>query len=217
MTEASTVRSGRRERHAREKRERILAAAGELFGEHGFDGVTTQQIAERADVAVGTLFRYAATKGELFLMVYNEQLARGIAAGAAAADGETDTASAVLALVRPVLVGTRDPASAAAYQRELLFGAPGERYRAEGLALVDDLQSRIAERLARAAPRPDDPAVELAARRAAHAVFAALNLLLVRTLADPEPDEPPVVELRAQVELIVRGFLVTVSGPEPAG
>jgi AcrR family transcriptional regulator len=46
-----------------------MAAARELFAERGVSGVTTQQIADRADVAIGTLYRYAATKAELLIMV----------------------------------------------------------------------------------------------------------------------------------------------------
>jgi len=62
---------GRRERNKQEKLERITAAARELFAEHGVDDVTTQQIADRADVGSGTLFLYAKTKAELLLLVQN--------------------------------------------------------------------------------------------------------------------------------------------------
>jgi AcrR family transcriptional regulator len=180
--------AGRRARNMREKHERILRAAAELFAERGFEGVTTQEISERADVAAGTLFRYAASKSELFLMVHNEELRAAIEVGAIAAAGQTDPEKAVLALVEPVLARARDNRAAAVYQRELLFGPPTERYRAEGLALVGELERRIAERLGGG----------VAADRAARTVFAILNLLLVQ--ADP------VEELRAQVAQVVRGF-----------
>ena len=45
------------------------AAASELFEKHGVDEVTTQQIADAADIGTGTLFLYAKTKGELLLLV----------------------------------------------------------------------------------------------------------------------------------------------------
>jgi AcrR family transcriptional regulator len=61
---------GHRERARQDKRERIMAAARELFAERGVSGVTTQQIADRADVAIGTLYRYAATKAESLIMVH---------------------------------------------------------------------------------------------------------------------------------------------------
>ncbi len=62
---------GRRERNKQNKLDRITAAAGELFAEHGVDEVTTQQIADKADIGTGTLFLYAKTKGELLLLVQN--------------------------------------------------------------------------------------------------------------------------------------------------
>ncbi|HEX3031333.1 MAG TPA: TetR/AcrR family transcriptional regulator [Bacillota bacterium] len=48
-----------------ETRLRILAAALELFGSNGFNGTTTKEIAVRAGVAEGTLFRYFNNKKEL--------------------------------------------------------------------------------------------------------------------------------------------------------
>ena len=60
---------GRGERAKGDKRERIMAAARELFAERGVSGVTTQRIADRADVAIGTLYRYAATKAGLLLVI----------------------------------------------------------------------------------------------------------------------------------------------------
>ena len=44
---------GRRERNKQDKLDRITAAAGELFAEHGVDEVTTQQIADKADIGTG--------------------------------------------------------------------------------------------------------------------------------------------------------------------
>lgn len=56
---------GRREWNKQQKVDRITAAAREFFAEHGVDNVTTQQIADQADIGAGTLFLYAKTKGEL--------------------------------------------------------------------------------------------------------------------------------------------------------
>ncbi|WP_457962206.1 TetR family transcriptional regulator [Arthrobacter sp. D1-29] len=38
--------------------------------------MTTQQIADRADIAIGTLYLYAATKAELLIMVQNQRRRR---------------------------------------------------------------------------------------------------------------------------------------------
>jgi AcrR family transcriptional regulator len=61
----------RRERNKQEKRDRIIAAAKELFGSKGFADTTTQEIAEKADIGTGTLFLYAKSKEELLVMVFS--------------------------------------------------------------------------------------------------------------------------------------------------
>jgi len=53
---------GRRERHKRALRGRIVAAARELFADRGFDATRVSEIAERADVAEKTFFNHFPTK-----------------------------------------------------------------------------------------------------------------------------------------------------------
>ena len=80
MTLASSP-IGRRERNKQQKLDRIIDAARELFAQHGVDEVTTQQIAEKADIGAGTLFLYAKTKGELLLLVQNDAYATALDRG----------------------------------------------------------------------------------------------------------------------------------------
>lgn len=56
-----------RERHKDFRRTRILEAATELFLQRGFDSVRAEEIAERADVSVGTFYNYFGGKNELML------------------------------------------------------------------------------------------------------------------------------------------------------
>jgi AcrR family transcriptional regulator len=65
---------GRRERGKVDKRRRIMAAARTVFGEKGYDAATLREIAERADVAIGTLFIYATNKRDLLMMIVNDEL-----------------------------------------------------------------------------------------------------------------------------------------------
>jgi len=68
--------TGRRERNREEKLRRVRDAAEALFHERGFEGATMREIAERADVATGTLFLYATDKRDLLFLVYGERIAR---------------------------------------------------------------------------------------------------------------------------------------------
>jgi len=62
---------GRRERSKLDKRRRIREATREVFRRKGYEGATTREIAELADIAIGTLFAYASDKRELLMMVVN--------------------------------------------------------------------------------------------------------------------------------------------------
>jgi AcrR family transcriptional regulator len=65
---------GRRTRTL-ETRERIRAAAWELFTTVGFDATTTSAIAKRAGVAAGTVFIHASDKADLLFLVMYDRLA----------------------------------------------------------------------------------------------------------------------------------------------
>lgn len=59
-----------------EVRQRILAAALDVFAAHGYVGATMTQIAERAGLGTASLYRYYTSKGELFDAVVTPELAR---------------------------------------------------------------------------------------------------------------------------------------------
>lgn len=64
----------RRAAKKQDKRERIRAAAWELFTTQGYSQTTTKQVARQAGIASGTLFLYAKDKGDLLCMVFQERL-----------------------------------------------------------------------------------------------------------------------------------------------
>lgn len=53
---------------------RILAAARSLFNERGFEATTTAAITEAAGIGAGTLFLYVASKHDLLVQVFREEL-----------------------------------------------------------------------------------------------------------------------------------------------
>ncbi len=65
---------GLRERGKQDKLRRIKLAAREVFLEKGYEEATTREIAQRAEVAIGTVFVYAADKRDLLMMIINNDL-----------------------------------------------------------------------------------------------------------------------------------------------
>ncbi len=63
-----------------EKRERLLAAARELFAERGFEDTSTQQIAKAAGVSEGILFHHFGSKRGLLARIEEDFVAAGVRA-----------------------------------------------------------------------------------------------------------------------------------------
>ncbi|MDB4865753.1 MAG: TetR/AcrR family transcriptional regulator [Cohnella sp.] len=59
-----------------EKQSRIFEAAIEVFAEKGYSGSSTSEIAQRAGVAEGTIFRHYKTKKELLLSIVAPTMVR---------------------------------------------------------------------------------------------------------------------------------------------
>jgi len=68
-------RTGRRERHRVETRDRLFRAALELFAERGFLETTVEDITEAADVGKGTFFNYFPTKEHVLATFGGERIA----------------------------------------------------------------------------------------------------------------------------------------------
>jgi AcrR family transcriptional regulator len=68
-TQRSRPRAGSREEKAAIRREQVLAAAFELFCEHGYAGTSTRRIAEAAGVTEGLVFHYFGSKEALLLEI----------------------------------------------------------------------------------------------------------------------------------------------------
>lgn len=117
---------GLRERKKEQKRERLKQAAFDLFAERGFDDVTVDEIADRAEVSKSTLFRYFETKEDLLLVdarMHRDALLRALS------DRPTD--EPVLASLRYALQSL-----AADYQADRLRAVQRNRIIAESPALA---------------------------------------------------------------------------------
>ncbi|MBO0985860.1 TetR/AcrR family transcriptional regulator, partial [Rathayibacter sp. SD072] len=190
---------GRRERNKLEKLERITAAASELFAEHGVDEVTTQQIADRADIGTGTLFLYAKTKGELLLLVQNANYVGALERGRAAAEEIEDPVDALMALARPIVECNRAQVeNGRTYLREMVYGDPEEPRHAEALGIVAGTEEAVAALLQREGRVDAERAAILA-----HVLSAILLLSMSLTANAGASIDEILIDVRRQVEAIL--------------
>lgn len=190
---------GRRERNKQEKLERITSAASKLFAKYGVDEVTTQQIADAADIGTGTLFLYAKNKGELLLLVQNLHYNESLAKGRAAASSASTALAGILALLEPVVECNRiQVENGRTYLREMVFGDPEEPHHAEALGIVEQTQAATVRILIEQAK------VAEAAARSLAAVISAIMFLELSITANAQSTIAEIMDrLRTQISAIL--------------
>lgn len=67
------------EKKLTEKQKKILTAATELFAQKGYASTSTSEIAKKADVAEGTIFRHYKSKKELLMAIVSPMMVKLIA------------------------------------------------------------------------------------------------------------------------------------------
>jgi AcrR family transcriptional regulator len=190
---------GRRERNKQAKHQRIVTAASELFAEHGVDEVTTQQIADKADIGTGTLFLYAKTKGELLLLVQNAQYAAALEKGRAAAETTRDVLDSVMAIIDPIVHCNRTQIdNGRTYLREMVFGDPEEPHHGEAIAIAAQTEEAVAAVL-----RRDERVAAGDAATLARVVSAVMFLSMAASLNVALSDEEVVQDIRSQVSALL--------------
>lgn len=96
------------------RRRRVLVAAIELAAEGGYDGVQMRSVADRADVALGTVYHYFTSKDHLLAESLNEWL-RGLEVAVARRPAVGDTTlDRVLDLLRRTTRGMQENANVSA-------------------------------------------------------------------------------------------------------
>lgn len=192
---------GRRERNKQAKLERIVAAAGDLFAARGVDDVTTQEIADAADIGTGTLFLYARTKGELLLLVQNAHYEQALVEGRAAAEARRGALDGVMALLAPIVECNRAQVeNGRTYLREMLFGDAQEPHHAEALRFVAETEQTVTDLIASRTGRDHDDAA-VRARLIAAAMFVTMA-----SAASPDISVADILaSVRAQASVVIEG------------
>jgi AcrR family transcriptional regulator len=185
---------GLRERKKQETRRRLMYAALELFGRDGFEHVTIEQIAERADVAPRTFFRYFDSK-------------------AAACFGFTGTFLEELAAASdPVVTNeaqTRDYAERvrsdpAFYETQVRLALTHPQVRVKRLEILLAFDDAVAAGLMRKHPGLDQATARLAAYIPTHVIPAVMESWVLDGADSAGPEwERPLAAAHAAVDVLI--------------
>ncbi len=206
-SEVSPFQPGLRERNKQQKLERIRQAAWELFHSKGFEATTTREVAELAQIAVGTLFLYVKDKQELLVLIYDEAIEKTMET---AFSTIPENATLLDELVH--IFGSyfrfyhQNPELARAYVQALLFQSkPGQRQQAA--TQIERFSKRIAERIVQAQAR-GELGLQIEVGQACRNFFALYSAALTGWLSGMVGYEETVNSLlRRSLELQIQGLL----------
>lgn len=92
--------TGLRERQKADRTRRILEAASRLFRERGYGAIRIEDIAQAAEVSVGTLYNYFTNKGDLLLAIVSMEVEEVLESGkSVVANPPSDIARALATLI----------------------------------------------------------------------------------------------------------------------
>ena len=207
---------GLRERKKERSRQAILAAAHELFLSKSYDETIIEEIAERADLAVGTLYNYFPSKGELLLALISasdERYLKGARRLIADPGERADFALAdimVLATEHCVRQLSKSIWRHVAATALTNVGSPfGRQY-----ALTTQKHEQLVVDMMRALQARGDIRRDLDPERAAHFLFSMKSMLFMNFVSD---DSMSIATHRKEVRDGVGYFLGSLVASRPGG
>ncbi|MFD0903149.1 TetR family transcriptional regulator [Actinomadura sediminis] len=186
-----------RSRSQHQRRKRIVQAAAALASRGGIDAMQMRTVAERAGVALGTLYRYFPSKDDLVVAVVGEEielLERSIERRPPRAG--TSPQRAVEALMRATRGLMREPELAAALIRSLLLSD-----------VQTDFSDRMTGLLLRAAVGPESAASDSGADDSRRVMARALTAVWTMEMIEMLRGQAGAEEIQARLEIAAARLL----------
>ena len=194
----------RREQNKQDKLQRILGAAHALFRAKDFAAVTTQEIAQAADIAAGTLFLYVTSKEDLLVLVFKDEMVAVARKAFAGVDRGLPLAGQLLLCFNSMKsYHARDLALSRVLLKELTVLSNTAR-RADIAALMRVIHGGLTQLLL-TAQQAGTLAATLDVRTAAQTLFAGYYLGLIGWLGGAHSAAQYERHLRRQIDLILGG------------
>ncbi|HEX6521215.1 MAG TPA: cholesterol catabolism transcriptional regulator KstR [Streptosporangiaceae bacterium] len=144
----------------RDRQKRILDATLALASKGGYDAVQMRAVAERADVALGTLYRYFPSKIHLLVSALARQFGRMVdRMSRTPIPGDTPYERMLFVLRRTTRVMQRDPMLTEAMTRAFMFADPSAAAEVNTVAKQMELLFTMAMRDDDHVPTADDAAI----------------------------------------------------------
>jgi len=180
----------------------ILEAAIQVLDKHGYEATTTNHVAERAGVSVGTLYQYFSNKEEIvtaMLQNYRKQLASEIARELDVASPDT-AAETVRRIIRALIRSHRASANARSFEVQTRFA--GVRQKPGDGLIGQLLKAKLEE-----AAQISDPERSMVLSDVGTFVLisAVVGVVQNAVLYDPELLDDP--DLEEQLVHLVCGYL----------
>ena len=197
---------GAREKKKTATRERIRAAASDLFARRGYAAATMRQIAKRAHVGLGTLFNYAEDKRDLVFLIFNEELNATTDVALASPRTHDSPLDQLMAVFRAHYQWlAAQPELARILLQELTFYSSGKQaatFHSIRKRLIDGIEALIRDAQKRKKIRTkEEPAV------IARHIFFVYSASLRWWIAAPKPDpNKGVTDLRRLLRLQFEGL-----------
>jgi TetR/AcrR family transcriptional regulator, cholesterol catabolism regulator len=196
MTEARSAPVLTKSQAAR--RERVVRAALELGAEGGYEAVQMRDVATRADVALGTIYRYFPSKDSLLLAVMvhwlgdlEQRVSRR------PPTGDTTVERIMDVMTRALGSMDRDPRLTAAVIGAMTAGDPAS------VPAIDEVSQAMARIMQSAFPPDVDPALEAATAKVLGHVWWSATISWANGMGDIDWVAD---ELRLAAELLAERF-----------
>ena len=180
------------------RRERVIRAAQELGSEGGYDAVQMRDVASRAEVALGTIYRYFPSKDALLLAVmvqWLRDLEERVGRKPPAGDGTVERIMDVLR--RALRTMDRQPRLTAAVIGAMTAGDPAS------VTAIGEASATMARVLVTAFPDDVDPQLEAGAAKVLGHVWWSATISWANGMGDIDWVAD---ELRAAAELVAHRF-----------